>query len=334
MAGKFRHLACIGLLLFATASFANEEIYKRVQLQGHQGKVITLPVKELSQEEIHELQQRVQDLQSPKLRMMAASVNTLPEVNLGMNGVPVLDQGVHGSCVTFSVTAAIDAALYGEDKISQLCLLELGQTLEHENSGNKSGWSGAFATKIIDRIEKYGVIDKSLESSIKCGGLSSYPTVFPWIGDEMKVADYQMYSYPVTEDIKVQVINKSSYADTNIERIKQELRGGNRVLVGVHLDSDALNLGFSGTYQTMMFGDTLVLNDKLLKKVKDGSYRQLGGHHMIIYGYNDNAEVNNQRGVFYLRNSWGTLFGDYGDAYVTYDYLKVMLKSAESVRKL
>ncbi len=33
------------------------------------------------------------------------------KVELGMNGVPVLNQGMHGTCVTFAVTAAVDAAL-------------------------------------------------------------------------------------------------------------------------------------------------------------------------------------------------------------------------------
>lgn len=40
-----------------------------------------------------------------------SEMNGATSVDLGMETVPVLNQGIHGSCVTFSVTAAIDAIL-------------------------------------------------------------------------------------------------------------------------------------------------------------------------------------------------------------------------------
>src|SRR5437879_1335677 len=67
----------------------------------------------------------------PKISHKTSSdFNLPPAINLGMNGVPVLDQGKHGSCVTFATTAAIDAVLGKGDYVSQLCSLELGSTLE------------------------------------------------------------------------------------------------------------------------------------------------------------------------------------------------------------
>lgn len=42
-------------------------------------------------------------------------------VELGMNSVPVLDQGSYGTCVTFATTAAMDAVLGLGDYISQQC---------------------------------------------------------------------------------------------------------------------------------------------------------------------------------------------------------------------
>ena len=60
--------------------------------------------------------------------------NDLPnKVQLGMANVPVLDQGIHGSCAVFAVTAALDAALKRGDHVSQLCLLQLGNYLEAED---------------------------------------------------------------------------------------------------------------------------------------------------------------------------------------------------------
>ena len=71
------------------------------------------------------------------------SWGNLPKrILLGMNNVPVLDQGSHGTCVTFAITAAIDAALSKGDYISQLCQLELGTYLEPMGY-SVSGWDGS-----------------------------------------------------------------------------------------------------------------------------------------------------------------------------------------------
>lgn len=70
---------------------------------------------------------------------------TLPlpdQVQLKMNKVPVLDQGRHGTCVTFAVTGAIDAVIGKGDYISQLCNLQLGSYLEQHGYG-LSGWNGS-----------------------------------------------------------------------------------------------------------------------------------------------------------------------------------------------
>ena len=64
-------------------------------------------------------------------------------IDLGMNNVPVLDQGSHGTCVTFATTAAVDAVLGKGDYVSQLCNLELGATLE-QFGYYPSGWDGSF----------------------------------------------------------------------------------------------------------------------------------------------------------------------------------------------
>ena len=80
------------------------------------------------------------------------------KIQLGMNGVPVLDQGIHGSCVTFAVTAALDAAIKKGDYISQLCLLQLGNYIEQEE-GEPSGWNGLWNREAFARIDKYGIVN-------------------------------------------------------------------------------------------------------------------------------------------------------------------------------
>ena len=96
--------------------------------------------------------------------------------NIGMNNVPVLDQGRHGSCATFAATGALDAALTkpsGElGYISQLCNLDLGNyvvlinaryiaftgnsKLDKKKYYNHSGYPGGLRTRSTRLMqEKY-----------------------------------------------------------------------------------------------------------------------------------------------------------------------------------
>ena len=87
-------------------------------------------------------------------------------VDLGMANVPVLDQGAHGTCVTFATTAAIDALLNQADFIDQQCNLALNKALGNDY------WDGADApSQMIDPIKMYGIVSKN-----HCFG-SKYPNV-------------------------------------------------------------------------------------------------------------------------------------------------------------
>ena len=73
----------------------------------------------------------------------------------------------------------------------------------------------------------------------------------------------------------------------------------------------------------------------LTKSINNDLNPELGGHEMVIIGYDDNATVlDNEggvhKGVFTLRNSWGDDVGDKGNFYMTYDFSK---KFAFEVKK-
>ena len=89
--------------------------------------------------------------------------------------MPVLNQGMHGSCVTFATTAAIDASIGDGDYVSQLCSLQLGNYLERYGYG-VSGWDGSWARFVLSQIESFGFVSKEYEASTGCGGLTEYPT--------------------------------------------------------------------------------------------------------------------------------------------------------------
>ncbi|MBA2711488.1 MAG: hypothetical protein H0U57_12970 [Tatlockia sp.] len=111
---------------------------------------------------------------------------TLPaRAELGMNKVPVLDQGIHGTCVTFAVTGALDAIIAKGDYVSQLCNLQLGKYLESRGSGY-SGWEGSNAIDVINQISQYGIMNKANQKSLGCGGLTRYPLFSRNTGNEME----------------------------------------------------------------------------------------------------------------------------------------------------
>lgn len=59
-------------------------------------------------------------------------------------------------------------------------------------------------------------------------------------------------------------------------------------------------------------------------------------HEIVLYGYDDNAiatmpDGSNQKGVLYVRNSWGTRPYNQGIEFMTYDYFKMMATDAISI---
>ena len=98
-------------------------------------------------------------LKQPKIKPSFSIFSSLPaKVQLGMNGVPVLDQGVHGTCATFAITAALDAISNTKtDYYSQLCPLSLGLYLE-ENSFASNGWNGATIHGLLNFYDTFGLV--------------------------------------------------------------------------------------------------------------------------------------------------------------------------------
>ena len=122
---------------------------------------------------------------------MLTPKNVPVKVNLGMNATPVLDQGAHRECVTFAMTAALDAVLGKGDYISQLCSLELGDYLQRHGHTQYSGWDGSFGTVVLNQLQDYGIVPKSYEQEYGCAGIKRYPSTNEKnIGRPMPVREY------------------------------------------------------------------------------------------------------------------------------------------------
>ncbi len=94
-------------------------------------------------------------------------------------------------------------------------------------------------------------------------------------------------------------------SDTDINNLKAHLSNGDVFVMGIPVYSGFFNLN-----STNYFYDDPSANE---------TYE--GGHAIVICGYDDNV-TGDGRGGFKLRNSWGTSWGNNGEAYISYDFVK------------
>ncbi|MFC3908861.1 peptidase C1 [Legionella dresdenensis] len=270
----------------------------------------------------------------------------LPEqVQLGMNDVPVLDQGVHGTCVTFAVTAAYDALLNQGDYLSQVCQLQLGNYLQ-TNGYAPSGWDGSLGRIALNQIDQFGVISKAKQREAGCAGMAEYPVYSAGNSESMTPEEYHQLS----EQLDPMTISWSSILDVNelsdetldtdlvLTKVKQSLVLGDRVTFGVLLyDINRGLAGAEGKYKAN--NDSWVLTPEIMRDLFwVFSYDNIGAHEMVITGYDDNAEAVDEKGRTYkglltLRNSWGSNLGDAGNFYMSYDYFRTLVIESQRIRK-
>ncbi|BBH52437.1 C1 family peptidase [Fluviispira sanaruensis] len=220
-------------------------------------------------------------------------------VDLGMNNVPVLNQGQYGTCVTFAATAALDARLSVGDYIDQQCSLALNKNLGDDF------WNGAYtAVQILQPLKTYGIIPKS-----KCFG-STYPT------PSQKVSPTQYQS--TSDKSQAANINWTYVGKRDINAVKTALKNGHRVAIGSLLstaDSTGVN-GFSFKINGKKTNGGLWACDQPGSRNYCG--RSNAGHEIVIIGFDDNQKL------FKIRNSWGAGVGDSGDYYMSYNFFNVM----------
>lgn len=271
--------------------------------------------------------------------MAGASYGKFPSsLQLGMNDVPVLDQGAHGSCVTFAITGAVDAALSQGDFISQLCQLQLGNYLAANGYG-VSGWDGSLGRFVLSQMDAFGIVSKTKEAESGCGGLYIYPkqeadpTSFMTIEEYHRLSEpMNLYWSPILDFYEAHL----DKIDTNktLADVKKSLVNGERVTFEVLLLD--FELGTAGAVGKKGDNyDTWVLTPEIARDVYLNP--NFGGHEMIITGYDDKAiavddDGRTYQGLLTLRNSWGEQFGDHGDFYMSYDYFKLLVLEAQQIR--
>lgn len=316
-----------------TAASAKEvKINKEIQLlQVH-----------LSDAEKDRLAQLAQNALSQQNQFMPQSSSLMASpypstVQLGMNKVPVLDQGIHGTCVTFALTGVLDAVLGKGDYISQLCNLELGSYFENMKNGT-SGWEGAHATSVIKQMTKYGVVNKKSEHTIGCGGMKSYP-VNKKVNRKAYIdpEHFTMMSEPVIDNVANWSDVYVNYdPEATLNNVKQAINSGSRVVFAFLLPRYDLGVvGAVGTYKNSSHPDTWVLTKKIIKGVDSVE----AAHEVIITGYDDGAKAKDSNGkkhhgLLKIRNSWGKSVGHKGEFFMSYDYFKLLAYDAQQFKSV
>jgi C1A family cysteine protease len=221
-------------------------------------------------------------------------------VDLGMNNVPVLDQGAYGTCVTFSTTSALDALIGQGDLIDQQCSLEL----DIANGGESENyWNGAYnATQIIDPLVQYGIVSKG-----NCLGVK-----YPSPGTRITLDDYAK----VADKTTLKLTKETYYTDLTLDTVKSALNNGHRVLIGSIIGS--LVQGFDVKVDNSKTSGGLWACKQKSSKT-DYCNTQAGGHEIVVIGYDDAQQL------LKIRNSWNTATGDQGDYYMTYSYFNRMI---------
>ncbi len=342
---KIAVLSLSSTLTFASQATLKGEVDVHITPKNQSGVVKSLTFKlpkfELSANAKSYLRNQLSQYPKNAVDVSTFSSELPRKVKVGMQLTPVLNQGYHGSCVTFAVTGAIDAALGAGDYVSQLCSLELGSYLAIHDKANASGWNGSYGSWVLQQITDYGIISHNYQKLNGCADVREYP-----LDDEsnegkpMSDTDYLAHSIPISNLIGWQALLKdeeafSAKADMTqiINQMKEELAKGNRLTVGMLLDVYVGDAGAVGTNHVM--NDTWMLTPEIVLDAMEG--RIYAGHELVVTGYDDDLEIADadghvNRGVFTLRNSWSKLAGDQGDYYVTYDYLKFLALEVMAIR--
>lgn len=315
-------------------------------INNNQGKSVAAPKTillqkiKLSSDAKLVLKARINDLQTYGNQIYKTTASLPLRVNLGMNKTPVLDQGQHGTCVTFAITGAIDATLGKGDYVSQLCSLELANYLVNIKKPPYpySGWNGSWGTYVRNLLLNYGIVSKAYQLKYGCPqNVKQYPILNSSITSKsMTIAAYTAVSSALPSSVVTSVLAdsnstfSSSYnPSTTLMKIKQSLAAGKRVTIGFLLDENQGNAGAVGTKSTRY--DTWVTNSSILNKAKTGTLN--AGHEIIVIGYDDTATARGNdgkisKGLLILMNSWGPYAGNKGIYYMSYDYLLYLADEA------
>jgi len=306
--------------------------------QGEKTKEVYLMGLNLSDEQKQKLNKS--GIPKVKLSGIPNPISLPASIDLGMSNVPVLDQGHHGTCVTFAVSAAVDALLSKGDYISQLCNLELGDYLSKAGF-YPSGWDGSWGVIVLNQMTEFGIINKTNQQKNSCAGLTNYPAK-EGAGKSMSLDEFKTMHEDLNTQLEWQPILSVAQrmgddpiykfdGEKVLNEVKASLassaanKNNVRIAFGTFLPAAQCHARACARFHKA--SDTWAFT-KAIQNTPETWYD--AGHEMVIVGYDDKAiAIDNEgakhQGLLTLRNSWGSDVGDGGNFYMSYDYFKRMV---------
>lgn len=265
------------------------------------------------------------------------AVNMPSSYKLNLPG-PLLDQGNFNTCVTFSMLGAM-----ANSKNSSRFMSESQNTyppfvpsascfLQMLRSNGRNAWNGYWLGMIFPSVQKQGVISNDIGKTGFCN--DAFPVYEPY-GDYLQAAQLMKISTNTyvsqsdkmpLEHLKDNWFSNSSDA---LHYIKQQI--SDRSDIGVYQRRGFYTV-FAFYFSTIPNYQVTLMDGILYPVWLDTGYvNKNAGHAIFAYGYDDNLIVNGQRGVLFLRNSWGTTMNDSGNYLMTYSYFIRNFRTDDSV---
>lgn len=208
----------------------------------------------------------------------------------------VYDQGTLGSCTANAIAAALQYNITKIRKTSSVPSRLYIYYNERRKCGNITIDSGATISDGMEVIKKSGLCFES--STMKNLQTSCWPYD---IKKFAKPPPSTCYSF----GLKNRVTTVNSIVQ-DINQLKQALISGFPVTVGILVYE---------SFESKDVADTGYVPFPQLSEMC------LGGHAVLIVGYDNDLVKNGNKGHFIIRNSWGDSWGDKGYCYIPYNYI-------------
>lgn len=213
------------------------------------------------------------------------------KVDLRAGFSPVEDQGKLGSCTAQAGVALVE---YMERRFGG-SHIEASRLFLYKNTRKLAGLqgdSGAYLRDTIKALRLFGV---------------SQEQYWPYDISKFDV-EPDAFNYALANNYKTLKYFRVDMPGMTPEAMLKEIK--TKISKGIPL----------------MFGSTVyggIMSAKTDIPFPKGNEQAIGGHAMVICGYDDNLTgINSSRpGSFLIRNSWGTSWGMGGYAYFPYEYL-------------
>lgn len=232
---------------------------------------------------VYKLQRDVQHDGMPALlfKMHASVVEIETMCDITLNMPPVYDQGSIGSCTANALAAAYQYDEKRQNKLDWIPSRLFIYFCERERDGTINIDSGAQISTGANVLANIGVISEKM-----------------WPYNESAV-----FSRPTKNCYSIARSNKCKVfriAPNSLSQIRQALLSGFPVVFGMNVYE---------SFETEEVASTGIV------PMPNSTERCLGGHAVLIVGYNDVKKT------VHVRNSWGAGWGDHGYFHLPYDYI-------------